>query len=202
MFGVDIDQTIATGYIGKNVQECRAYYQHQGITVPESAQTYVEIFGLPEVIRVHEELPGAVAGVQWLAKRGPVGYFTVRKPELQQNTCDWLREHHFPEPQNVTFCVSMVQKLLKMQDVPSQERLFLIEDHWQKVLVALQFIEEKDPLVATRIRDRLTLVAFGATAVDVPSKAPVCIVPLPAWAYLEEVFQCHLLPHRHTQSKS
>lgn len=205
MFCVDIDQTISTGYKGKSLKESITYYQKRGISLPDTVNCYADIFGLPKVVRLHEVLPGADAGVQRLARVNDVGYFTVRKSEHQQaelekNTYLWLRDHQFPAPENVTFCVSMVQKLLKINDVPSVDPFFLIDDNWQKALMALQFIEEKSPPVATSIRDKLTIVAFGATTSVVPSNAPVRLVPLPDWAHLEEAL-CHLLPHQHTVSR-
>ncbi len=55
IIGVDIDQTIGTGYKGACFQESITYYQSKGLTIPQTVRGYPELFQLPAVLRIHAE---------------------------------------------------------------------------------------------------------------------------------------------------
>lgn len=173
LFAVDVDQTISTGYAGKDIQESIAYYEAMGIAVPAHITNYPELFQLPGVLRQHETLPGAVAGVHALAKHGCIAYYTVRKhedarieQEIQAITRSWLAEHDFPYSCSVVFCRSVMHKLLQLCK-ESEDALVLIDDRWHKVGNALeQFAQSEEyRCIADDLCRRLTLVAFGASSV-------------------------------------
>jgi hypothetical protein len=195
---VDIDQTISTGYRGANVAESIAYYRNRGILVPETLTRYLDFFQLPEVLRIHEEIPGAQAGVQTLAGSAREGgYFTVRKSDdpqeracIEQATHEWLREHHFPSAERVTFCQSMAQKLLAIAELLPQtgERVLLIDDSWHKVLHALSLLEHYDAETAQasrRLSEQLILIAFGTPQEHLPSPAAIRMLAMPDWSGIE-----------------
>lgn len=194
-FAIDLDQTACTGYVGIGVPESIAYYRQRGITIPESATRYIDFFGLPDVMRVHEQIPGALAGVQKLAQLGNLSYFTVRKatdPDAQRSvqtaTREWLVEHQFPLAAHVIFCRSMVHKLLAIAECQKEQNgpILLIDDSWRKALDALQFIEDQDKSIAQLLREQLTIAAFGVQPGDLPD-APVGLIALPDWSQIDRV---------------
>lgn len=67
---VDIDQTISSSFLGTSVEESLAYYRTRHVTLPPDARRYTDFFGLPEVIRIHEEIPNAAHALHHLAKAG------------------------------------------------------------------------------------------------------------------------------------
>ena len=189
--GIDIDQTISTGYKGESFQESLAYYQARGVTIPQTVRGYLELFQLPAVLRVHEVLPGAVAGVTTLARSGRISYFTVRKhsdaqveAEIHAITRAWLGDHGFPSADQVIFCRSVMHKLVQLyeREKESTERLLLIDDRWQQALDALAQIAQNEAYryIATMLRERLTLVAFGASSLPERTEG-LRVVALPDW---------------------
>src|SRR5258708_923560 len=119
---VDVDQTIASGFLGESVEESLAYYRARQVAVPADARRYKDFFGLPEVIRIHEEIPNALNALQHLASAGyDMGYFTVRhsdnssqEEQIRVNTRLWLVEHQFPHAENVFFFTGMPTKLYEI----------------------------------------------------------------------------------------
>jgi hypothetical protein len=198
---IDLDQTTCTGYVGSGVQDSIAHYRDKGIIIPESAARYIDFFGLPDVLRIHEEIPGALAGVRKLAQMGGLGYFTVRKgsdmiaqQKVETATREWLIEKLFPMTSHVTFCKSMAEKLLKLSQQPlePQEPLILIDDSWKKALGVLPLLAEHTHETAQAYRvlcERLTIVAFGAEPGDLPPDAPIHLVALPDWSGIDSVIR-------------
>jgi hypothetical protein len=195
--GVDVDQTISTGYVGNSFQESLAYYQAKAIAVPEHIEGYPQLFQLPDVLRVHEVLPGALAGVTTLARYGSISYFTVRKHqdaqverEIQAITQNWLREHHFPCPDEVVFCRSIMQKLIRLyeREKESTDSLLLIDDRWSVALQALEQITQNADYrhIATMLCKRLTLVAFGASSLP-ENPTRLRVIALPDWSCLVDL---------------
>lgn len=195
LFAVDIDQTVSTGYAGKNLRESIAYYEALGILVPAHITKYPELFQLPDVLRVHETLPGAVDGVNALAKHGRIAYYTVRKhrdpcieQEIQDITRTWLAKRNFPSADSVIFCRSAMHKLLWLSEA-GEDLLVLIDDRWRKIGNAFtELVQSKDHgCIANDLRQRLTLVAFGALSIP-ESPSGLRTVAFPDWGNVADLF--------------
>lgn len=187
---VDIDQTISSGFLGTSVEESLAYYRSRQVEVPLDAQYYRDFFGLPEVLRIHEEIPGALLVLQHLARCGhEISYFTVRHSDdhaqqelIEVNTRLWLAEHQFPNAEQVFFFAGMPAKLYGIGKRMSEEHpIILIDDSWEKVLDAYERIHQVDRYVAQHLRKHLTLLAFGATQSTWPMSTPLRLRALPHW---------------------
>ncbi|HEU5384146.1 MAG TPA: hypothetical protein VFV38_52800 [Ktedonobacteraceae bacterium] len=197
---IDIDQTIATGFLGETVEESLAHYRARQVAIPPDVRHYKDFFGLPEVIRIHEEIPNALYALQHLEQTGQhdIGYFTVRhsddrmqQEKIRVNTRRWLAEHHFPRADNVSFFIGMPAKLYDIGKHIRKENqpLVMIDDSWEKVLDAYVRIQHVDPLVAQSLATHLVLFAFGATQSSLPTSAPITLRALPDWAE-ESVKEC------------
>lgn len=198
-FYVDIDQTISTGFRGKNLREAIVYYRQLGITVPDTIERYPDLFQLPEVLTRHEEIPGSVSGVTRLAEIGAVTYATVRKETVetsspgtvQQITRRWLHEHGFPNAHNVLFNESIGQKLEAIARHVPTGPMVLIDDRWRTVLNLWPRLQELAPELAERLRRSLILVAFGATPEETQVSSPIPLVVLPSWSDLSLALAIH-----------
>lgn len=184
-FCLDIDQTISSGHVGRNLAASVAYYRDLGFELPETIASWPDLFQLPAVLARHEVLPGALAGAQQLAACGNVMYATVRASDVEQITREWLCQQGFPSPERVVMCQNVGQKLLALAQYPG--RVVLIDDRWRKLLEVWPRLVEYAPDVAADLLDRLTLVAFGAGPGDLPESSVVPVVPLPDWHSVESV---------------
>jgi hypothetical protein len=194
-FIIDIDQTVSTGFVGASLKESVEYYQQLGITVPTTIATYFSLFQLPEVMQIHEALPGAVSAVQQLSRLGTIQYFTVRKGDngatsehIQNITKQWLAEHGFPSPSNVVFCRSMMHKLIKMHEMSMEEPLIFIDDRWHKAIEALHQLEEQGEEalhIAAFVKKHVSIVAFGTQMV--PEHEDIHLMALPTWECIADV---------------
>ena len=208
-FDIDIDQTIASGakafatyYLAQlglerdeQALNCIATYQDV-MRLPalvmycrasatnmthfeamrEQAQHCSEIFQQFEVIS------GALEGTQYLAELGTVRYHTVRPPEIQEATRQWLVAKGFVNANNVLFSRSSMQKLLQISEV--EDASILIDDRYEQVLRAFEQIASGDQHVADLLKHRLTLVAFGVS--EIQHTGLLNIVALPSWQQLKE----------------
>ncbi len=184
---VDIDQTISRGRVADSLHESVRYYREQGITVPDNVACYPDLFQLPDVVRLHETLPGAREGVSQLARLGALSYATVRNADVEEITRLWLQEHDFPSAENVIFSQSLAHKLLAISHYPGQ--LILVDDRWRKALEVLPRVMEYSPETAQNIGARLTLVAFGAGPGDLPGSPIVPLVALSNWSRVDALIQ-------------
>ena len=184
---VDIDQTISRGHVADSLHESVLYYRDRGVAVPETVACYPDLFQLPDIVRLHETLPGARAGVAQLAQHGAISYATVRNADVEEMTLLWLREHDFPSAENVMFSQSMAHKLLAISHYSGQ--LVLVDDRWRKALEILPRIVEYSPETAQNIGARLTLVAFGASTSDLPASSIVPLLALPNWSRVDALIQ-------------
>lgn len=182
-FFIDIDQTISTGFVGASVQESLAYYQARGILIPPEASRYIDIFQVPEVVRIHEVFPGAQEGIRHLLPLGNVIYATARQARVEEITREWLREQDFPAPERVLFCQGVAEKLVALAEHPGS--LVLVDDRWHQLLNILETYGKRRAL--RDLVERLTLVAFGADQTDLPGSAVVPIMPLPDWFGVTDV---------------
>jgi hypothetical protein len=197
MFIVDIDQTISTGYAGNSLRESIEYYKQRGIVIPPDTTTYMQLFQLPEIMLIHEEIAGAREGVHYLLQSGEVKYFTVRKHQDQQTekyihniTKIWLLSKNFPNAENITFCRSTMHKLIQMHALGTQEEIIFIDDRWEKALEALNELDTRDEearKIADFIRKQVTIVAFGAE--QVPQREDIKLIALPSWLFVREAIK-------------
>ncbi len=184
---VDIDQTISRGHVADSLHESMEYYRSRGIAVPDDVACYPDLFQLPDVVRLHETLPGACSGVTRLTTFGDISYATVRNSDVEEITRLWLYEHDFPSAENVIFSQSMAHKLLAISRSAGQ--LALVDDRWRKALEVLPRVMEYSPETARNLGTRLTLVAFGASANDLPGSPVVPLVALPDWSRVDALIQ-------------
>ena len=182
-FFVDIDQTISTGYIGRDLAESIAHYRERGVCVPDSIESWPALFQLPDVARQHEALPGAQAGVLWLAAHGEIFYATARKSDVYEITRAWLAAHGFPRSDQVIFVEGVAEKLVVIAGHPGS--LVLVDDRWRQILDLLEKYGKRRALAG--LLDRLILVAFGAGQADVPASPAVPVVPLSEWSLVTDV---------------
>lgn len=188
-FFVDIDQTISTGYVGRDLPTSVQYYRDLGVVVPDGITSWPALFQLPDVARQHEVLPGAQDGVCQLAQRGALFYATARKSDVHQITLDWLRREGFPLPDQVIFCEGVSEKLVSIASHAGP--LVLVDDRWYQLLGILESHGNHRSLRG--LCQRFTLVAFGACRTDVPISSVIPVVPLPDWSGLTELLKSEML---------
>lgn len=188
-FCVNIDQTIATGYMGRDLAEGVQHYRALGVAVPEQVQSWSELVRLPAVLRRFEPLPGALEGVRRLAAVGDVVYVTTRAPESELITRGRLYKQGFPAPGRVLMCQSMAHKLQMVAQYDGP--LVLIDDGWQLALECWADVEEGMPALAADLRGRLMVVAFGASQAEVPETSVVPVVALAMWSGVEAILLAH-----------
>lgn len=197
-FYIDVDQTISTGKVSDTLQESIVYYRERGIAVPDEIDRWPDLFQVPEVVAIHEVLPGnPQEGLRSLLELGDVAYLTARKSNVWEITRHWLREHDFPCSDRVYFVEGVPEKLLFLTLQPGE--LVLIDDRWHQMLPFL----EKYPHKLQGLYDgRLTLVAFGTSSV--PDAPIVPVVPLLSWDHIgktREVFNDNIDESR-TESRT
>ncbi len=182
-FLVNIDQTIATGHTGSNLVESISYYQALGLDIPAWVHCWSDLWQLPAVLRLHEALPGALAGVRKLAAAGKVRYTTDRSPRTDLLTRGWLYEHGFPAPG----CILRSQNLKEMLQTLAQDAdpLVLIDHRWQDLLAQWFSVEQEMPALTTSLRQRFTLVAFGVSQTAIPECPLLPVRALPEWCAVE-----------------
>jgi len=191
-YRIDIDGTIATPlFYRESVQECVDWYISRGIVKPEevaSLRFHQQLYLLPHVLITHQAIEGAVETVQALAQGKALQYFTVRQHfdpaicgHVHRNTCLWLEQQHFPYPMNVRFFWDAGEKLLTCLEAQEKEVL-LIDDRPEGLLKAYTKIAHNDPETAWRIRERVTVVAFGRTDTAGLDGSGPRVVPLADWS--------------------
>ena len=171
-----------------------AYYQNNTEKFDETAKAILES---PEMMLEKDPLDGAIAGVMRIAASGRIQYYTVRKSsneqrqqEIEKATKQWLSRHHFPAAESGIFCQSVMNKLVRIyqQEKDSQEPIILIDDRWKTVLEAFDELAARNWTVITDfLRQRLTLVAFGASSLPKIVNGLQVIV-LPSWNTLDTIY--------------
>jgi hypothetical protein len=198
LFAIDSDQTIATGFVGATLQESINHYQELGVTLPDPISDYQHLFQLPEVIKLHQEVPGSVVGVSILATHGTVSYYQVGRSTqtVEEQHCHaamirWLRARHFPCPSNLVACASVADQLIRLYYYRTQDMIVLIDNNVSLTLATFaQFVAGKHTAmerdiqqeIADDLRQRLVVVAFGIEADALPKDAHgVRLLALPGW---------------------
>ncbi len=196
-YAIDIDETIARGAVQGNLAANIRYYKELGVTMIDDIADFPALLQHPHVIPWHNVLPHAVEGVTRLSKIGRMGYYTVRKHAdiqqqnlIQEATKQWLRQKKFPHPTQTIFCQSVLNKLVRLyeQEKDSQEHITLIDDRWRKAVEAFDLLDvhsEEAAHIATVLRQRLTIVAFGTETV--PHKEGIYLMAFPSWAHVANI---------------
>lgn len=196
---LDIDQTLAGGVVPAHMRHYNEVFE-LGMTEEEIAATalYPKTFDVPQLItyqaqgpeakarfmeernkirtspEVHlglTELPGSVDGVHSLLNVGDVSYYTVRPPEVEEATHQWLREKSFPNPERVVLCENHKDKLMRIiadqlippgkegKDLPT---VILIDDSMKQLIEAANALVQEDPEMK-RFIEHIILVGFGVS---------------------------------------
>jgi hypothetical protein len=212
LFAIDIDRTIAGGfkaYVEHHNQELELGIPPHVLDALTDYQSFLhlpEVIAFrsihearfqdsrascrvsPQVIRSLEEIPGAVVGVTYLSHFGTIRYYTIRSHEVQEGTREWLSTKRFPNPHDVVFCESSLQKLSTLYHQETQEAIVLIDDKCESLLRAFEKFAKGSPLIADDLQQRLVLVAFG---VEVQTLAADCkglkVLALPSWDAVADV---------------
>ena len=149
----------------------------------------------PEIVSQFAIIPGAVEALRQLAARDAICYYTVRKPEVEETTRQWLEQHEFPHPHQVVLCRSVLGKLRQLyeREQSSSERFILIDDR------VAQMIDEYNKLasgdyqqmlpqwreIAAFLQTRVTLVAFGVPSISIhPS---LQLATLASWDHIDHI---------------
>ncbi len=156
----------------------------------------------PELQRRMEVIKGAIDGARRLSQQGTLGYCTARKTDrlekldeaLASSTHDWLESNGFPNPQDVFFCTSFLEKLsfCASHIEETGEDVMLVDDAYEQLLDGVDQLEASQ---RDLLRQHFTLLAFDAQ--EVPKHAPVRVVVLPSWSQVELAIQPpYVLPTR------
>jgi len=180
--------------------EVIAYREREG---EQRYNTNVRIIAhAPELQRRMEVIEGAIDGAWRLAQHGTLGYCTARKTDriekldeaLARSTHDWLESSGFPNPQDVFFCTSFLEKLsfCATHIEETGEDVMLADDSYEQLLDRIDQLEASQ---RDLLKQRLTLLAYGAQ--EVPEQAPVRVVALPTWKQVEQaIYHTELVSSR------
>lgn len=152
--------------------------QGTGIIDPESDQEKVFqrarrlIRTSRSVHRALSPIVGASEGIAYLSSSGieNIGYHTVRPPEVETVTRDWLRRNNFPNPDSVTRTDSpkgkveaLIAGFMQPDESGKLPTIVLIDDGIAKLLEAIKVMYQQRP-EDPQLRDQihhLVLVGFG-----------------------------------------
>jgi len=172
--------------------EVTAYREQAG---EQRYETNVRIIAHTPILQRHlEVVDGAINGARFLAQSGNLCYCTARKTARYEKldeamasaTRDWLEARGFPNPQDVFFCTSFLEKLsfCAAHIEETGEDVMLVDDSYEQLLDRIDQLEagQRDLL-----RQHFMLLAFDAQ--EVPEHAPVRVVALPSWSQVELAIQ-------------
>lgn len=153
-------------------------------------------------------LAGAVEGIHKLAQYTSITYCTVRKAhppftpaDIELATKRSLERHRLPASDQVIFCMSLMNKWLQVYQRirTTDERHFLVDDLASQLLTAFEqlqagmhprFTAQECQQIAKRLREHVTLVAFGSPPLAINSDLQV--YHLPAWKDVDDFISCCL----------
>jgi hypothetical protein len=172
--------------------EVAAYREQVG---EQRYNTNVRIIAHTPILQRHlEVIDGAVNGACFLAQSGNLRYCTARKTaryeELDEAmasaTCDWLEASGFPNPQDVIFCTSLLEKLsfCAAHIGKTGEDVVLVDDLYEQLLIEFEKLAVRH---RTLLQQHFTLLAFGAQ--EVPEHELLRVVALPTWDQVEQATQ-------------
>ncbi|MBO0783314.1 MAG: hypothetical protein J2P37_31255, partial [Ktedonobacteraceae bacterium] len=124
----------------------------------------------PQMLLTLPTLHQAVEGVTRLSQLGELSYLTVRKCEqspqqdsaIQEATKQWLAARAFPGHQQVMFCMSLMNKLIRLYKLieATQDNAVLIDDLYTSLLEEFAYLRAGhhprfQPETCLRIADTL-----------------------------------------------
>ncbi len=157
--------------------------------------TNVRIIAHTPILQRHlEVVDGAINGARFLAQSGNLRYCTARKTArfeeldeaMARATRDWLEANGFPNPQDVIFCTSLLEKLsfCAAHIGKTGEEVMLVDDSYEQLLSKVDQLEARQ---GDLLRQHFTLLAFGTQGVL--EHTPLRVVALPTWDQIEQVTQ-------------
>jgi len=172
--------------------EVTAYRKQVG---EQRYNTSVRIIAHTPILQRHlEVVDGAIDGARFLAQSGDLRYCTARKTARHEDldeamaraTRDWLAASGFPNPQDVIFCTSLLEKLsfCAAHIGKTGEEVVLVDDSYEQLLSEIDQLETRQ---GDLLRQHFTLLAFGAQ--EAPEHAPLRVVALPTWDQVVRVTQ-------------
>lgn len=185
----DIDQTLTDKLVPTHAEAYnRLLDLGMSIESVEKTEKYGKTFDVPEIINwraggaeaeqkfqeartyirsskdVHLNFPAvseASEGIKTLIRHTEFkGYFTVRPPEIETATKEWLENHNFPNKEKVIICSNPEDKLLKL--IPyctDTKQVVLIDDGAKELVSAAKLLAEKQPELKTDFKN-LIIVGF------------------------------------------
>ncbi|HUQ85344.1 MAG TPA: hypothetical protein VM077_03380 [Candidatus Limnocylindrales bacterium] len=131
--------------------------------------------GLERAFSRLNPLPNAQEGVRKLREGYQFGgYYTVRPETAKQVGINWLKEHNFPEPENIHVCKDHKDKVRKIlddfilnPDYPDNY-VALIDDNADSLLKAAGKLVEDNPQLRSAT-EKLILIGFGGKSKEVQS---------------------------------
>ncbi len=226
MIAVDIDGTIAGRNMPRFAARCREHFdleiedgpisylqlmQHPTMLAHRSAfaneqfnETIQRIEQAPDMLMSLPVMPGAVEGVQKLSSIGRISYYTVRKSQetppdhtaIRDATKAWLALYRFPYPNEIVFCMSVMNKLIRLYNAIRTEAqsVLLIDDMAQSLIEAFHqlkadahpgFSPAESRVITDTLARHMHIVAFGTSSLEITSDLHV--IPLPSWQSIDDL---------------
>jgi hypothetical protein len=192
-YRIDVDGTIAEPkFFDDDLRTCCDWYVREEIITSEEVtqlQHHHQLFLLPHVLVTHVPILGAVETLHDLVGEGKtLQYFTVRQAidptvcsHVHEKTRIWLRDQHFPCPDDVRFFWDAGEKLTASLEA-REDQILLVDDRPDGLVQAYQKIAEKEPSLARQIRQRVKVLAFGFTDISTYYSSSLRVIHLPSWS--------------------
>lgn len=171
------------------LEEVQAFVRDNPINQERYKAAFLDAEHDPEVQQALVPARDAVEAVHRLAATGRVIYATCRKRESKERTQRWLAHYYFPSPDQVYICDHYHNKYVQAFHAANQdEEIILIDDHAEEIIHSFRRLAREHTDIALAIRNRLTVVAFGADqAPPNPFKSQLFpVTALPAWKHILE----------------
>lgn len=173
--------------------EVLAYKQKWGEEYARLTMGWIDLD--PEVLVDVLPIPGAIDGVCKLAEVGAVTYYTARytsqsietSQAMANATRQWLRKHLFPSPEEIIFCESPQDKLIRIAERSATEdrAVILIDDRYPKLLEVVEILDSR---LQEILRRYVTLVAFGATS-ELAECYGIEVIPFETWPSVDQLIE-------------
>lgn len=215
LFAIDIDGTIAGGpnnhklYIQHHIEDLELDIAQDVLDGVSNYQSFLKLPQVrayrrdneerflasrascrvsPKVINALEVVPHAVEGVNLLARLGTIRYYTKRSSlqTVKDATTAWLAFHQFPCPKNVVICAETSHKLDIIHQQETASSIMLIDDRFIELLAGFKLLKQEHPQAANDLKQRLTLVAFGANCVPEETSG-LRTLAFPSWENVQEL---------------
>lgn len=211
LFGVYFNQELDLGLSPEEAQRIRWYHhlrKHPAIIEYRKAhnERFMEVWTkyreYAPAMLAREVIEGAVEGVNQLSQWGHVQYVTIRisqdkeiNEQIQSATRQWLREHHFPQPEQVTFCANFEEKLTHVAHT-NHDQVIFIDDRCSTDLFTCyqELLQNPDYKKLIEHLQQVIFVAFGKQ--ELPENTfGLRMLPLPSWNLSSDLLkELHIVP--------